>query len=54
MNNYNKMKKINDDDIKINIKKEKNEENYYSKDNIGLKHETYKYSRNFGRYFGWC
>ena len=50
MNNYNKMKKINDDDIKINIKKEKNEENYYSKDNIGLKHETYKYSRNLNNF----
>ena len=50
MNNYNKMKEINDDDIKINIKKEKNEENYYSKDNIGLKHELYKYSRNLNNF----
>ena len=50
MNNYNKMKNINDEDIKINIKKEKKEENYSSKDNIGIKYETMKYSRNLNNF----
>ena len=50
MNNYNKMKNINDEDIKINIKKEKREENYSSKDNIEIKYETMKYSRNLNNF----
>ena len=50
MYNYNKMKNINGEDIKINIKKEKREENYSNKDNIDIKYETFKYSRNLNNF----